>query len=95
MAPPRSSGTTRVSPQRFLEDLFEDFFDDFREGDFLERLLEDELFFEDFFDDFFEDFFDLVRPSLERSLFTVAAAMRFAVLVERPRFFALDLMCSY
>jgi hypothetical protein len=64
----------------------------------------EERFFDDvlrFFDDelrFFDDdrFFDVfVLPSEARSLFTVAAAMRFAVFVERPRFFALDLMCSY
>lgn len=84
----------------FLDDLFEDlrdrpedFFDDFFEGDDFRE--EELLFFEDdFFDDFFEDFF-FVRPSLARSLFTVAAAMRLAVFVERPRFFALDSMCSY
>jgi hypothetical protein len=36
-----------------------------------------------------------VRPSDARSLFTVAAAICFARLVERPFFFALSLMCSY
>lgn len=37
----------------------------------------------------------LVRPSLERCLFTVAAAIRLAVLAERPRDDSLDLTCSY
>jgi hypothetical protein len=72
---------------RFLDDFFEDV-----------RFLDRPLFFEDFFfDDFFEDFFDevLVLPSAARSLFTVAAAIRFAVPVDLPCFFALDLMCSY
>jgi hypothetical protein len=36
-----------------------------------------------------------VSPFFRRVLFTVAAAIRFAVAVLRPRRFALDLMCSY
>jgi hypothetical protein len=58
------------------------------------RFFEVDRFFEDFFDDdrFFDDF---VRPSAARSLFTVAAAICLARFVDRPFFFALDLMCSY
>jgi hypothetical protein len=37
----------------------------------------------------------LVSPLRRRVLFTVAAAIRFAVPALRPRRFALDLMCSY
>jgi hypothetical protein len=69
--------------QRFFEERLRELLRFFDEPRFFE-----ELFFE-------ELFFDFVRPSADRSLFTVAAAMRFAVFVERPRFFALDLMCSY
>jgi hypothetical protein len=36
-----------------------------------------------------------VSPFFRRVLFTVAAAIRFAVPVLRPRRFALLLMCSY
>jgi hypothetical protein len=45
----------------------------------------------------FSDDFDAVRdsPFRARSLFTVAAAICFARLVEAPRSFALSLMCSY
>jgi hypothetical protein len=46
-----------------------------------------------FFEVFFRDFF--VRPSLLRFLFTVAAAIAFARLLDRPVFPSLSLMCSY
>jgi hypothetical protein len=49
-------------------------------------------------DDRFEDLrlrLLLVSPASARCLFTVAAAMRFAVAVLRPRFFADDLIFSY
>src|SRR5436190_17734500 len=38
---------------------------------------------------------DLASPLRARSLFTVAAAISFARLVERPSFFSESLMCSY
>jgi len=37
----------------------------------------------------------LASPLRARSLFTVAAAICLARLVDVPRFFALSLMCSY
>ena len=87
-----------LRPEDFRDDFREDdFFDvDFRADDFFDVDFRDddfrdppELFFDD---DFLEDF---VRPSPERCLFTVAAAICFALRVDLPFFFALALMCSY
>jgi hypothetical protein len=80
------------------EDLDDDFFEEdvfFADDDFFEPdFFEPEDFEDDFFDAPFEEA-DFVRPSSERCLFTVAAAICFALPVDRPRFFALSLMCSY
>lgn len=44
---------------------------------------------------FLRDFAFFVRPSDDRFLFTVAAAISLARRVDRPLFFELFLMCSY
>jgi hypothetical protein len=84
-------------PVDFRDDDFfeppEDFFDD----DFFEPpedLRDDDFFEPDFFEPlFFEPLF--VRPSSERCLFTVAAAICLARLLDRPFLLALSLICSY
>lgn len=90
------------------EDFF--FADDLRDDDFLADVLraddvlraEDDLRADEVFraDDFFAALrvrppLLLVSPDSRRCLFTVAAAMRFAVAVLRPLFFADDLIFSY
>jgi hypothetical protein len=50
---------------------------------------------DDFADAFRERPLPLVSPACRRCLLTVAAAMRFAVAVLRPRFRADDLIFSY
>jgi hypothetical protein len=92
-------------PDDFRDDgrLERDFFElELREEDFLrgeERPEDAFLDPEDFREElFFDDFFDeelLVLPSDALFLFTVAAAICFALLLDLPRFAALFLMCSY
>jgi hypothetical protein len=59
----------------------------------------DEVVREDCFADFFADLrlrpLLFVSPACRRCLFTVAAAIRFAVALLRPRFFADFLIFSY
>jgi hypothetical protein len=78
-------------PVDFREDFFEPP-EDFFEDDFFEP--PEDLRDDDFFDpDFFEPLF--VRPSSDRCLFTVAAAICLARLLDLPFLPALSLMCSY
>jgi hypothetical protein len=72
--------------------LREDFF-------FADDFLADDFLADDVADDFRPDFRErpllVVSPASRRCLFTVAAAIRLAVALLRPRFFAEDLIFSY